>query len=158
MRIVVRCFLVLAAFIAMSGCGGGVDREEEIERLLEADREFSRLSVENGAAAAFVAFAAEDAVIYRDQRHPVEGRQAIHELLRRSEGTLRWDPYFVDLAGSGDLGYTRGTYVYAFTDSTGAENRLYGYYVSIWKKQRGGDWKYVFDSGIGVPDSLVVGE
>ncbi len=103
-------------------------------------------------------YAAEDAVIYRDQSNPIEGREAIRELLHRSEGTLRWYPHFADLAGSSDLGYPRGTYVCTFTDSTGAKNHSYDYYVSIWKKQRGGDWKYVFDSGIGVPDSLIVGE
>lgn len=158
MRVIVACLGVLAVFVSMVGCSRDMNRERMTERLLEADRAFSRFSIERGTAAAFDRFAAEEAVIFRDHRHPITGREAIRELLQGSGGTLRWEPYFADLAGSGDLGYTLGKYDHTYTDETGEEQHSYGYYVTIWKKQPDGSWKYVFDSGIEAPDTSVTHE
>lgn len=153
MRVIVSCLGVLAVFFSMAGCGRDMNREMAIEQLLETDRTFSHLSVERGTLEAFTRYAAEEAVIFRDRRHPITGVEAVRKLFQGSGGTLRWEPYFADLAESGEMGYTLGTYDYTYSDETGEERHSYGYYVSIWKRQRGGSWKYVFDSGIEAPDS-----
>jgi ketosteroid isomerase-like protein len=148
MKVLVVCTVAL---VVCAGCSGRKSIEKEEALLMEIDRAFSALSVEKGRHEAFDRFMADDAVIFRDGEHPYEGRDAIRELLSRSGGTLRWEPYFADVSLSGDLGYTLGTYEFAYVDEIGVEQISYGYYVSIWKREPGGHWRYVFDSGIESP-------
>jgi ketosteroid isomerase-like protein len=69
------------------------------------------------------------------------------------EGTsLTWMPIKADMAASGDLGYTYGTYVYTAKNKEGKLVANYGKYTSIWKKQKDGQWKVVVDMGNSSPD------
>jgi ketosteroid isomerase-like protein len=138
-----------------SGCDGEAKRERELERLLETDREFSRLSVDQGAYTAFDSFMFDDAIIYRDRSHPIRGRDAIRGLFTEGKsGTLRWEPFFADIAESGDLGYTLGEYAFTTADSHGVDQTSTGYYVTIWKRLGDGSWKYTFDTGVRSPSPL----
>ena len=136
--------------ISLAGCAQERDREPELADLLETDRRFSELSVEKGAYEAFDRFMVEDAVLYRDRAHPIRGRAAIRESMTGG-GTLRWEPFFADISESADLGYTLGEYAYTVADSLGVLRTSTGYYVSIWKRQLDGGWKFVFDSGVRSP-------
>ncbi|MBN3035118.1 MAG: DUF4440 domain-containing protein [Bacteroidales bacterium] len=118
--------------------------------LLHADRDFSRLSEEMGMMAAFLEFADSSAVLLRPNRYPVEGIHAVRELLSASHGggfTLTWEPLQAHAASSGDMGYTYGIYSvrYSLPDGAPAEDR--GTYVTIWKRDPSGKWKYVLDTG-----------
>ena len=57
---------------------------------------------------------------------------------------MQWKPKGGTIAQSGELGYTYGLYV---LKPAGKDTTLYGTYVSIWKKQTDGSWKFVLDSG-----------
>ena len=120
--------------------------------LLTVDRRFNARAQEVGVPAAFIEFAAEDAVMYRNGMEPVVGREAIRELLEMDpDASLVWEPLTADIAASADLGYTRGRFTYMTApgpDGTPPKGPYMGYYVSIWKKQADGSWKWVFDSGI----------
>jgi len=123
------------------------------EALIEADCEFASLASDSGLAVSFAAFAADSAVILRDGAHPFVGRETIRTLFSRpSRGQLQWEPYFADISGSGDLGYTLGSYQFTSKDSAGNERVSHGYYVTIWKKQADGRWKYALDTGVGGPE------
>jgi ketosteroid isomerase-like protein len=132
------------------GCTQEPDREAELAELLETDRRFSELSVEKGTLEAFDTFMADDAILYRDGAHPFRGRAAIREAIA-GNGTLRWEPFFADISESADLGYTLGEYAYTTADSLGVPSTSTGYYISVWKLQPDGSWKFVFDSGIRSP-------
>jgi sialate O-acetylesterase len=115
------------------------------------DRAFSERAQEVGTAQAFTEFAAADAVMYRDRSEPIEGREAIGQLLSSDQGSsLVWEPIAGDIAASGDLGYTRGKFVYhtAPAEDGTRQGPFKGYYTSIWKKQADGTWKWVYDGGI----------
>jgi ketosteroid isomerase-like protein len=56
--------------------------------------------------------------------------------------TLSWQPMNAEISKSGDLGFTYGVYELSIKDSV-----YKGTYVSIWKKQNDGSWKFVLDSG-----------
>jgi ketosteroid isomerase-like protein len=120
--------------------------------LLEVDRAFNRRAQEVGVPAAFVEFAAEDAVMYRNGMDPIIGKEAIAKLLApEGASILIWKPQTADIAESGDLGYTRGSFTLTTApsaDGTPGQGPFEGYYVSIWKKQPDGSWKWVFDNGI----------
>ena len=66
--------------------------------------------------------------------------------------TLTWTPVKAEMAGSGDLGYTYGNYVYTGRNKEGKLVANYGKYTSIWKKQKDGQWKVVVDMGNSSPD------
>lgn len=149
---------IIAQSVLATGTGTGIElpaamnKQPMAEELMEVDRAFNARAQEVGVPAAFVEFAAEDAVMYRNGRDPVVGKEAIARLLAGEEATiLIWKPLTADIAASGDLGYTRGSFVLAQPpggDDSAPGGKLEGYYVSIWKKQADGSWKWVFDSGI----------
>jgi ketosteroid isomerase-like protein len=64
---------------------------------------------------------------------------------------LTWTPVHADMAASGDLGYTYGTYEFRSIGKAGKPSIEYGKYVSIWKKQKDGSWKVVMDMGNSSP-------
>ena len=123
---------------------------DEKQKLMAIDRDFSKMSMEQGKVNAFKHYMAADAVVYRDKMLPVKGKEKIVAVLKKDpEGTLEWEPIFADI--SGDLGYTLGKWVFSSTDESGIEHRIYGSYVTIWKRQSDGRWLFVFDSGIRHP-------
>jgi ketosteroid isomerase-like protein len=123
------------------------------EELLATDRRFSRLSIAEGAQVAFDQFMAEEAIVYRDGAAPFVGREAILSLFPpTATGRLSWEPYFAAAGEGGNLGYTLGRYTYTASDASGEGQTSHGYYVTIWRRQEDGSWKYVFDSGVQAPE------
>ncbi len=116
--------------------------------LVEAERAFSRLSQREGVRAAFLANLAEDAVLFRPG--PVPGREFI--AARPSPPVeLTWWPVYVEVAASGDLGYTTGPYVLRETGSGPGGETQTGYYITVWRRQADGAWKVVADLGATTP-------
>ena len=109
---------------------------------------FAQLSQEEGIRAAFLAYAAEDAVLLRGEKLVI-GRDGIDQYLgegpRDTTVSLTWTPDFVDVSSSGDLGYTYGKYVYAYVDSLGDPAESMGYFHTVWKRMENGEWKFVWD-------------
>jgi len=114
------------------------------EKLIAIDRAFSVLSKEKGMNYAFLAYVAEDGVMLSPNRLPVVGKNKIKTLFSGddSDTDFTWEPLHADVAKSGELGYTYGTYNII---SGGITER--GTYVSVWKKDPAGNWKFVLDSG-----------
>ena len=139
--------IVVTGLFVLAGCSQTPDINQAKQSLLDVDRVFSTMSVDSGLYQAFDHFMADSATILRDNAHPIMGREAIRELYAGAGGTLSWEPIFADVSRSADLGYTIGKYKYVLTDTTGAERVSDGYYITIWKKQPDGQWKYVFDTG-----------
>jgi len=145
--------IILMVTALFAGCcqEDAMDMETARESMLAADREFSKLSVEQGMYNAFDTYMDDNATIYREGQHPYTGREAIRPLFpQEGGGTLAWEPFMAEIAESGDLGYTLGKWTYTLTAEDGSESISQGYYVSIWKKQADSSWKYVFDTGVSV--------
>lgn len=126
-----------------------IDIEGEKEKLLQTDKEFAKFSVDNGAGAAFNQYLTEDALELPAGRNPIEGRENIVKLMNEGQDTytLDWSPQFAEVSKSGELGYTWGFYTLTYNDENGKEQRNYGKYLNIWKKQLNGDWKVAVDMG-----------
>jgi ketosteroid isomerase-like protein len=117
-----------------------------LEEVVRTEQEFSRTSVARGTREAFLAFLAEDAVLFRPG--PVPGRQAI-EARPAGPGYLAWRPIHAEIAASADLGYTTGPY--EARPAADAAEKSFGHYITVWKKQADGGWKAVVDGGTGTP-------
>lgn len=123
--------------------------------MMDADRAFSKMSEEKGMKQAFLEYIDSNGVLLRPDHLPIIGADAIDYLVQQNDSgyTLKWEPKNGAVASSGELGYTYG--VYALKPAQ-ADTIIYGTYVSIWKKEANGDWKYVLDSGnkgIGEPNN-----
>ena len=119
---------------------------------MKADREFAAAAKQHGVAIAFREFAAPEALSLPMGETPIRGREAIFEAMSAfPPGELLWQPVGADLARSGDLGYTWGTYEFRTHDAEGKPATRHGKYLTVWKKQADGAWKIVVDTGNASP-------
>lgn len=119
--------------------------EQWKQEIRETEEQFAKMVKEEGIHNAFVYFAAEDAVVMRNDII-YKGQNAIDTLYKNSHSkSLTWSPDFIDVSSSGDLAYTYGTYKYTYKDSTETENVNTGIFHTVWKRQADGNWKFVWD-------------
>ena len=119
------------------------------QEIVETELAFSKMAGDSGIQKAFVAFAADDAVLMRNNAL-VNGVDEIAENYKsRSQAdpnnVLEWEPEFVEVAASGDLGYTYGPYTFTTIDSNGVKTENKGIFHTVWKRQADGSWKFVWD-------------
>jgi len=145
--------LLLISFLSVR-CELKVDVEKEQLKLLQTDVEFSKKSVEVGAADAFHMYLADDAIQLPAQADPIMGRESIYSRMKASSGKyiLEWEPKKAEVSKSGDLGYTWGTYTVTSEDEHGEKKTSYGKYLNVWKKQNDGSWKVLIDIGNQSPE------
>lgn len=120
------------------------DTEAALQEMVDTDMAFSEASAKNGMKKAFLEYIADDAVLLRPGYLPIVEGDAI-EFLHAQEDTsftMTWEPKGGDIAASQDMGFTYGVYKVQTKDTT-----LNGTYLSIWKKQKDGKWKFVLDTG-----------
>jgi ketosteroid isomerase-like protein len=141
---------LLILLILVSSCRLHNREEQDIPKadiieLQIIDSEFSDFSKEYGMRKAFLEYIDDDGVMMKDQSLPIKGARAIDLIssMNDSTVTMTWEPEGGDIAASGELGYTYG--IYEMRDKENNVQR--GTYVTIWKKQKDGKWKFVLDSG-----------
>ena len=141
---------IALAGMAMSGCAHQASVQEE---LLAADRAFSDRSLEIGAGPAFVEFASDDVRAFPSGGETLKGKPALSEWTSdwSRERSISWEPEEAFASASGDLGYTWGYATFEREDETGAPVLSYGKYVTIWRRQTDGEWKWIADLGNSAP-------
>lgn len=134
-------------------CAGTVVHAQEIAdddltTLVDAEKSFSALSVEKGMKVAFLAYLADDGIIFRPA--PTPGRDSWKKR-GNPPGTLIWEPSFAEISNDGDMGLSTGPWEYRSPDSTGGEI-AYGQFCSVWRRdQQDGPWMVAVDLGISHP-------
>lgn len=142
----IQVFLVLFTLTAVS-CSKSSTSTNSMT-ISETDRFYSAISAEKGMNAAFLAMFDAAGVMLTVNNLPIVGHKAISELLSQRNDiafTLTWEPSFEKIADSGDLGYSYG--MYSITDKISKSIIGEGTYVTIWHKNKNGEWKAVLDSG-----------
>jgi ketosteroid isomerase-like protein len=115
--------------------------------LRSADSSFSDLSYRMGTAYAFSNTVAEDGVVFGAPDLRI-GPRAIREGFNLQEASsLTWTPAFVAISASRDLGYTIGEYVSTGRGPSGAAVQRFGKYLTVWRRQKDGQWRFVADGG-----------
>ena len=114
-----------------------------LERLIQTERDFSHTSELKGIKDSFLAYIADDGIIFRPG--PVPGKKWISER-PASPGLLTWRPVCADISRAGDLGYTTGPYEFRNGQTT-----RFGNYFTVWKLQPDGTFKFVIDFGTSNP-------
>ena len=117
------------------------------EEIRAAEAAFAQMAATDGLSKAFRTFAADDAVLMRNNK-VFKTKEELNNLFSGMPENVRleWSPDFVDVAASGDLGYTYGEFTYTLLDSLGNEDSSSsGIFHTVWKRQEDGSWKYVWD-------------
>ncbi|WP_306591983.1 nuclear transport factor 2 family protein [Geothrix sp. 21YS21S-4] len=116
--------------------------EAPIESVRRAELAFARMADERGIRPAFLAWLAEDALVFtprmiggRDHygKEPADG------------GHLAWYPEAMGIAASGELAWSLGPWGYAA--GKGKEPLVHGHFLSVWRR-RSGAWKVAADIGV----------
>lgn len=142
-------FTILGLILILSSCSlEKKDIEAWKKEIADTEQAFATMAKKDGIPKAFITFAADDAVLLRNNEL-IKGKEAIkvsYEIrFPSANASLTWAPDFVDVSSSGDLGYTYGKYVYTSTDSLGNSTSSEGIFHTVWKRQSDGAWKFVWD-------------
>jgi ketosteroid isomerase-like protein len=124
-----------------------VNVEAERANLLEAERAFLKSAQTGGMAKAFARHLSQDARVHRNGVQPILGQEAIAQFLAKSSFIPTWKPMFADVAQSGDLGYTYGSYELKEANTTSEK----GYYARVWRRGANDQWQVVLDTTSPLP-------
>lgn len=126
-----------------------------LEDVRAADDDFARTAATLGTGRAFGQYAAENAQIFSTPGEFITGPEAISQAFgpTTEDNKLVWHPITGEVARSGDLGFTVGNAVFTGRSLDGTPQVRYSKYLTVWKKQRDGTWRYVVDGGNARPKS-----
>jgi ketosteroid isomerase-like protein len=124
------------------------------QQIIYADSDFANDAALVGTAAAFGNAVAADGVVFGGPEI-VFGPTAVRDLFESQRGTsLSWQPIYARAAASGDLGFSIGESVATARGQSGAAVQRFGKYLTIWRKEPNGDWKFVVDGGNARPSPV----
>jgi ketosteroid isomerase-like protein len=139
--------------LALAVCLAAANASPE-DDMLAADRAFSALSVAKGAHAAFLAYMTDDVRLYQGAHPPLLGRKAVEAFFAAEESAsayknrrLEWTALEAEASPDGRLGFTRGTWLLTAKQPDGGQVKLTGYYVTQWRRQADGSYKFCLDIG-----------
>ncbi|WP_461128167.1 YybH family protein [Spirosoma aerophilum] len=163
MKYVLSLFCVIAT---LSSCRTRVEsprsmnpaaatRQKAIDEIREADQNFSIMSEKQGMAKAFTTYASDDVIKLNDGAAPTVGFDSLRAQMSRLPANgpvLTWQVLKADAAQSGELGYTFGQWMLTKRSEAGNRSATYGVYMTVWKRQRNGQWRFVLDGGNSTPE------
>lgn len=112
------------------------DRAGALESLVRAERAVSRNSVEHALRDAFLAFLADDGILF--QPLPVSGKRAL-EARTLVAGAPSWEPEYAEVSAACDFGFTTGPWELRSAD----HRSIQGQFVSAWRRWPGSEWRVV---------------
>ena len=133
-------------FLLLASCKqkGNLPKKKSTVEIIKADEAFSDLSKKEGMKRAFIEYIDNEGILLRPGHLPIIGANAIDFLSQVNDSSyiLTWNPSGAGIAASEDMGYSYGIYKLELKDTV-----LRGTYVSVWKKQKDGKWKFMLDTG-----------
>ena len=148
--------LAIAASVSLhaqkKGTTPSTDSVAEVRRIIEQGNAQWVEAWAKGDPSMTSSLFAEDGVQLAGQGKLVKGRQAIFE--RQKAAMAGVDPGVkvtvttVDVWLDGDTAYETGKYKYEYTEKGKPAPPEEGRYVTVWKKQKDGNWKLVMDMGV----------
>lgn len=145
-----RKILALVSFLAATALAvSAADKEQLKKEVAAMEDQFSALAQEKGLLAAFQHFAAPDVAFIDTDPSQFRGRAAVLQRMGHDKPgvSLKWSAYFTDVSDDGTLGYNYGRYELRSPGPDGKERIGGGWFLTIWKRQPDGSWRYVMDNG-----------
>jgi len=115
------------------------------QEILATEAAFCKMAKDKGVGAAFLAYAADDAVMIRGTK-TYKGKEAIKKYFDRNDKSdqLTWKADYASASADGDMGYTYGEYDFSGVRA-GSTMTDHGIFRTVWRKQKDGSWKFVID-------------
>jgi len=132
-----KVFAIAAMCIALAGCATApplqlVQGEEARQQVAATER-------------AFESFLSEDTVFFSGPK-PLHGKQAVMgfwgRFFKDPAAPFSWEPALVEVLQTGALARSTGPV-------RDPEGKLFACFDSIWRQEARGQWKIVFDHGMG---------
>ena len=124
-----------------------VDRKAEETALKAADMAWAEAAGKKDVDAT-AGFMTDDGATLPPGEPIAKGKDAVRKgwstLLGLKDIEIKWEPTTVQVADSGEIGYTSGSYSLSYTDDKGAKVSDKGKYLEVWKKVDG-KWKCYLD-------------
>jgi len=142
-------FLLLLFLGAVTAGRAAPDKEKLKAEVAAMEDAFCTMAREKGINAAFTRFAAPDVAFIDTDPRKFRGPAAVQERMGPDQPgvSLTWSALFTDVSDDGTLGYNYGRYESRRHDKDGREIVRTGWFLTIWKRQPDGSWKYVMDNG-----------
>jgi ketosteroid isomerase-like protein len=124
-----------------------------LQEMVKTEQAFSKMAEEKNTREAFMAYIADDGLLF--QPGAVNGKKWMLEHPvppSDKKPLLAWQPAFAGMSASGDMGFTTGPWEFK-ADIKDEKPSGYGHFMTVWKKQADGSWKFVVDLGISHPES-----
>ena len=134
-----KMLLYLPLILLFCSCNVEIEKDSVQkwkDEILETEKNFAKMAGEEGLSKAFMTYAAEDAVLMRNDKLVIGKKnlalQFENQASKPKDENLNWKPDFVDVSASGDLAYTYGHFTYSYTDSTGTKIENSGVFHSTY--------------------------
>ena len=117
-------------------------------QIVKTEKDFEKLVSQKGLAEGFYQFADSNAVIKREKDTLIIGKNNIKNYYLNSKfqnATVTWSPDAITVSDAGDMASSYGKYVWTLKDNNGKEHVSKGVFHTVWKKQKDGSWKYIWD-------------
>jgi ketosteroid isomerase-like protein len=141
--------MVVAGLCATLVASTAAQPPEAWQSLVDAERAFAAHSLRETIRAAFLTHLHPRSVMFSPG--PVNGIELYTKLPERG-GRLAWAPAVVDIAASGDFGYSTGPHQFRAT-ADGPVVRQ-GYFCSVWVRSATEPWRVLIDLGSTQPEPL----
>jgi ketosteroid isomerase-like protein len=146
-----KTFWLFAAVLACASSLSAAhpDREKLKAQVAAMEDAFCQMAKEKGVLTAFEYFAAPDVAFIDTDPRQFRGLAAVRQRMGSflANATLTWSASFTDVSDDGTLGYNWGRYEMRGKGPDGQERVSTGAFLTIWKRQPDGSWKYVMDAG-----------
>lgn len=148
------CAVVLGAAVALTACSALAPEitaetgPDDAKVLIKLDEDWSKAAGKRDVDLV-ASFYAENAIVYPPNEPVCVGRAAAKKVwaayLSDPSFSISWKTARAEVSGSGELGYTAGTYEDSFKGPDGKLVQEKGKFLCVWKKQADGNWKAIQD-------------
>jgi uncharacterized protein (TIGR02246 family) len=140
----------LVLIVLLFGCNGNTPdtRAADEAKIRDLDAQWSKAAGAHDLDG-IVSFYSDDAVLLPDNLPAATTKEAIRAAwapLAAPGVSIAWQASKVEVAKSGDMAYTTGSYTLGMPDGKGKMISDKGKFLEVWKKQPDGKWKAVADT------------
>ncbi|AXT52572.1 hypothetical protein D1818_17675 [Aquimarina sp. BL5] len=140
-----KLFLIASVGLLLASCANEQTTEQKEANLMEISRNWSKAA----SAEEFLSFINSDGIMMAPDKGSIQGHGGIKKALQEFQSipgfAITWEPQEAFVSKSGDLGYSVEKILVTFDGENGEKVKLFEKGVSIWKKNKNGEWKMAVD-------------
>lgn len=137
--------LVVINFLLIQAIAYGQVFTPQQQEVINAENSFAGLSKSANQVEAFMAYLSDSTIMFNGENKPVSG-MSLYKDRKPNTSLLFWWPVFVGASRDGKMGFSTGPWEWSKNRDTLPQG--FGYYATLWQKDKEGHWKMGVDLGI----------